>query len=139
MTCYYPNPHSNSDWLKIYFIQSEALTRSGCCFITNGQIQQRQCNGCDDGTCRSKDRLDQWQRGKLGTGSCTKSFTHPIPFSNDIPFLLLNHCSMEFLGLFSDIILQGQQWWQHEMLAVSSGCIFISLNFIHTELRRRQQ
>ena len=34
--------------------------------------------------------LDQWQSGKLGTGSCVYSFPRAFPSSTDVPVLLLN-------------------------------------------------
>ena len=44
----------------------------------------------DNSTCKSSDWLDQWQSGKLSTGSHVLSFLHAFPTSNDVPVLLLN-------------------------------------------------
>ena len=41
--------------------------------------------------------VDQWQRGKLGTGSRVKSFPRAFPSSNDVPVLLLNQPNMFLL------------------------------------------
>ena len=41
--------------------------------------------------------VDQWQRGKLGTGSRVKSLPRAFPSSNDVPVLLLNQPNMFLL------------------------------------------
>ena len=41
--------------------------------------------------------VDQWQRGKLGTGSRVKSLQRAFPSSNDVPVLLLNQPNMFLL------------------------------------------
>ena len=41
--------------------------------------------------------VDQWQRGKLGTGSRVKSLPRAFPSSNDVPALLLNQPNMFLL------------------------------------------
>ena len=41
--------------------------------------------------------VDQWQRGKLGTGSRVKSLLRAFPSSNDVPVLLLNQPNMFLL------------------------------------------
>ena len=44
----------------------------------------------DDGACQSNRWLDQWQSGKLGTGSGVQSFPRAFLSSTDVPVLLLN-------------------------------------------------
>ena len=41
--------------------------------------------------------VDQWQRGKLGTGSRVKSLPRAFPSSNDVPVQLLNQPNMFLL------------------------------------------
>ena len=41
--------------------------------------------------------VDQWQRGKLGTGSRVNSLPRAFPSSNDVPVLLLNQPNMFLL------------------------------------------
>ena len=41
--------------------------------------------------------VDQWQSGKLGTGSRAKFFARTSPSSNDVPVLLLNQPNMFLL------------------------------------------
>ena len=42
--------------------------------------------------------LDQWQSGKLGTGSCIQSVPRAFPSSTDVPVLLLNQPKNISLG-----------------------------------------
>ena len=44
----------------------------------------------DDGVHKSNNWLDQWQSGKLGSGSSIHSFPRAFSLSTNIPFLLLN-------------------------------------------------
>ena len=44
----------------------------------------------DDGARESNNWLDQWQRGKLVTGSRVQSLPRASLSSNEVPFLLLN-------------------------------------------------
>ena len=44
---------------------------------------------------KSNNSLDQWQSGKLGTGSRVQSFPRAFPSSNDVPILLLNQPNVE--------------------------------------------
>ena len=48
----------------------------------------------DDGARRSNNWLDQWQSGKLGTGSRVYSFPRAFPSSTDVPLLLLDQPSI---------------------------------------------
>ena len=41
--------------------------------------------------------VDQWQSGKLATGSRVKSLPRAFPSSNDVPVLLLNQPNMFLL------------------------------------------
>ena len=47
-----------------------------------------------DGARKLNNWFDQWQSGKLGTGSRVKSFPRAFPSSNDVPVLLLNQPSV---------------------------------------------
>ena len=94
------NSHSASDWLKIYFIQLKHEPDPGVVSSSIDRFCKDNTTAVTTARANKKTQPDQWQRGKLGTGSCTKSFMHAIQSSNDIPILLLSHSSMEFLGLF---------------------------------------
>ena len=44
----------------------------------------------DNGARKSNNWLDQWQSGKLGTGSRVSSFPRAFPSPTDVPVLVLN-------------------------------------------------
>ena len=54
--------------------------------------------------------VDQWQSGKLATGSRAKLFARASPSSNDVPVLLLNQPNMFLLfQIISGLGCQGGQ------------------------------
>ena len=55
-----------------------------------GWFSNRSGTPVDDGVRKLNNWLDQWQSGKLGTGSRVYSFPCAFPSSNDVPVLLLN-------------------------------------------------
>ena len=55
-----------------------------------GWFSNRTGTSVDDCARKSNNRIDQWQSGKLGTGSRVLSFPLAYPSSNDVPVLLLN-------------------------------------------------
>ena len=55
-----------------------------------GWFSNRTETSVDDGACKLNNWLDQWQSGKLGTGSRVQSFPRAFPSSSDVPVLLLN-------------------------------------------------
>ena len=57
--------------------------------------QNRMGMSVDDSMQKSNNWLDQWQRGKLGTGSRVQSFPCAFPSSTDIPVLLLYQPDIE--------------------------------------------
>ena len=54
-------------------------------------FSNRMGTSVDNGARKSNNWLDQWQSGKLGTGSHVYSFPRAFPSSTDVPVLLLNH------------------------------------------------
>ena len=55
-----------------------------------GWFSNRTGTSVDDGARKSNNWLNQWLSGKLGTGSRVWSFSRALPWSNDVPVLLLN-------------------------------------------------
>ena len=53
-------------------------------------ISNRTGTSVDDGERKLNNWLDQWQSGKLGTGSRVQSFPRAFPSSTDVPVMLLN-------------------------------------------------
>ena len=58
-------------------------------------FSNRRGTSVDDGALKSDNWLDQWQSGKLSTGSRVWSFPSAFPSSTDVPVLLLNQPSKE--------------------------------------------
>ena len=59
-----------------------------------GWFSNRTGTSVDEGARKSNNWLDQWQSGKLGTGSRVWSFPRAFPSSTDVPVLLLNQPNM---------------------------------------------
>ena len=49
-----------------------------------GWFSNRTGTSVDDGTRKSNNWLDQWQSGKLSTGSRVKTFPRAFPWSTDV-------------------------------------------------------
>ena len=64
------------------------LNLSFACTI--GWFSNRTGTSVDDGMHKLNNWLDQWQSGKLGSGSHVWSFPCAFPSSTDIPVLMLN-------------------------------------------------
>ena len=58
--------------------------------IEDKNISQRHRDDCDYGACRSENRIDQMQRGKLNTGSRIQSFLRCFAFTFDFALSLQN-------------------------------------------------
>ena len=58
--------------------------------LSLGWFSNRMGKSVDGGTCKLKNRLDQLQGNKLGSGSHIQSFPCTFSWSTDVPILLLN-------------------------------------------------
>ena len=58
--------------------------------LLNKRLIYRAGTSVEEGALKSNNCLDQWQSGKLSTGSRVKSFPRAFPSSTDVPVLLLN-------------------------------------------------
>ena len=64
--------------------------------LSLGWFSNRMGKSVDDGTCKSKNWLDQLQGNKLGSGSHVQTFPCAFSWSTDIPILLLNQPNILF-------------------------------------------
>ena len=64
--------------------------------LSLGWFSNRMGKSVDGGTCKLKNRLDQLQGNKLGSGSHIQSFPCTFSWSTDVPILLLNQPNILF-------------------------------------------
>ena len=76
-------------WLRCYFSEEASRDDRSLTSIL-GWFNNRTGTSVDDGARKSNRLPDQWQSGKLTTGSSVQSFPRAFPSSTDVPVLLLD-------------------------------------------------